>query len=257
MSFSSKLFVPVLAAAAGLPILSGASGGTRAQPVEAPEIRLHGLVHQEGGGIALLQFGTGRPRALRPGEAHHGFTVMEILLDRVLLESPEGEAIRLHFPETALPPPPREWVEPVVPPDSLPPAEPAVSEALPEGSDPPLPPSTLAPGASGDSVQRLFSRDEVRLRLQTELPRILQTAVVAPRIQGNEVVGLELIAFPEDTVLAETGLAPGDVLLAVNGREVRGMESLVVLVQRFQTAREIELKVDRAGEPLSLRYRIE
>ena len=102
-----------------------------------------------------------------------------------------------------------------------------------------------------------MSRDDVRLRLQSELPRILSNAVVAPRIVGNEVVGLELVAFPADTVLGATGLVPGDVLLAVNGRKVRGAESLAVLVQRFQTATQIELTVDRNGEIFPLRYRIE
>ena len=97
----------------------------------------------------------------------------------------------------------------------------------------------------------------MRLRLQSELPRILSSAVVAPRVLGNEIVGLELVAFPTDTVLGETGLVPGDVLLEVNGREVRGAESLAVLVQRFQTASQVELTVDRDGEVFPIRYRIE
>ena len=123
---------------------------------------------------------------------------------------------------------------------------------------PELPPvGAEAPSAPRDTGERTFSRDDVRLRLQSELPRILSSAVVAPRVLGNEVVGLELVNFPTDTVLGDTGLVPGDVLLAVNGREVRGAESLAVLVQRFQTASQIELTVDRDGEVFPLRYRIE
>ena len=222
----------------------------------APAIRLYGVVRQPGGGVALLRFGAGRPVALRVGESHRGFTVREVLADGVQLEAPDGRTLVVALPDTLtlaesgelppLPEPPMEseGVAEVPSPSELTPLEPP--PAIPQPSP-----------ASPERGERRFSRDDVRLRLQSELPRILAGAVVAPRVLGNEVVGLELVAFPTDTVLGETGLTPGDVLLAVNGREVRGAESLAVLVQRFQTASEIEITVDRDGEIFPLRYRIE
>ena len=224
---------------------------------EPAAIRLHGLVRQAGGGVALLQFGAGRPRTLRIGESHRGFTVKEVLLDRVVLEAAEGEVFDLHFPERSSPP----FAAPVSSGQARPPTDAPVppvgaEEEAGVGADPPVVAIRAAPPAA-DTGERRLSRDEIRLRLQSELPRILTNAVVAPRVRGSEVVGLELVAFPMDTVLGETGLVPGDVLMRVNGREVRGAESLAVLVQRFQTASDLELTVDRAGEIFALRYRIE
>lgn len=214
---------------------------------ENPEVRLRGVIEQAEGGIALLQFGAARSRALRLGEVHRGFRLREVRLDRVLLETPDGGALELRFPDAGAPPAPSR------PPPPRPAPAPLPEETVREEPVAPV----AAPSGAAPAGERVFRRDEVRLRLQGDLPRILSNSAVAPRVRGNEVEGLELIAFPMDTVLGETGLLPGDVLLSINGREVRGAESLAILVQRFQTASEVELAVDRGGEIVELRYRIE
>ena len=243
--------VSVFVLAAGLASAAPVPGQPAAAR-EEPAIRLYGVVRQQEAGVALLQFGDGRPLALRVGESHRGFTVVRVLAGGVRLRASGGQTLELDLPETLAP----EAGEPSPAPEAVaetpPPAEPAPGS---EPAPPPIP-APVVPNQR-DTGERTFSRDDVRLRLQSELPRILSSAVVAPRVLGNEVVGLELVAFPTDTVLGETGLVPGDVLLAVNGREVRGAESLAVLVQRFQTASQIELSVDRDGEVFPLRYRIE
>ena len=244
--------VSVFVLAAGLASAAPVPGQPAAAR-EEPAIRLYGVVRQQEAGVALLQFGDGRPLALRVGESHRGFTVVRVLAGGVRLRASGGQTLELDLPETLAGP---AAGEPAPAPEAVaetpPPAEPAPGS---EPAPPPIP-APVVPNPR-DTGERTFSRDDVRLRLQSELPRILSSAVVAPRVLGNEVVGLELVAFPTDTVLGETGLVPGDVLLAVNGREVRGAESLAVLVQRFQTASQIELSVDRDGEVLPLRYRIE
>ncbi|MDE2659472.1 MAG: hypothetical protein OXI45_04615 [Acidobacteriota bacterium] len=230
--------------------------GQQAGNPERSAIRLYGVVQQRDGGVALLQFAEGRPLALRVGEVHRGFRVLEVRDEGVRLQSPGGQVLAVGLPDRLVPP---EIGEPAASreaaADTRPPVE---SPARPETA-PPEPPPGEAQGLPPvrEAGERTFSRDDVRLRLQSELPRILSNAVVAPRVLGNEIVGLELVAFPTDTVLGETGLVPGDVLLKVNGREVRGAESLAVLVQRFQTASRVELTVDRNGDIFPLRYRIE
>ncbi len=236
--------------AAVLLLIPGALAASTKQPAEVSRVVLLGVIEQAGGGIALLRIGAFRPRALRVGESHRGFRLREVWSDRVVLESPAGETRELGFPEPAVAPPPARPARKAA-------AAPSPSPAHPEPAPgpEPRPPGGAAPAET--PADRFFSRDEVRLRLQSELPRILTSSAVVPRVRGTEVEGLELVAFPMDTLLGETGLLPGDVLLRVNGREVRGAESLAVLVQRFQTANEVELEVDRGGELLSLRYRIE
>ena len=236
---------------------SGPAPGQQAGNPERPAIRLYGVVQQRDGGVALLRFAEGRPLALQVGETHRGFTVVRVFGDGVELEAPDGRMLEVGLPDMAVPEETGESPPiPGTPVKTRPPVE------IPTGPEtsPPAPPAAEAqtpPPPPREAGERTFSRDDVRLRLQSELPRILSSAVVAPRVLGNEIVGLELVAFPTDTVLGETGLVPGDVLLEVNGREVRGAESLAVLVQRFQTASQVELTVDRDGEVFPIRYRIE
>lgn len=233
-----------------------AAGGRQAGTPEQPDIRLYGVVQQRDGGVALLQIAGGRPLALRVGEVHRGFTVLEVLADAIQLKAPDGQMLEVSLPDSLTLP---EMTEPAAsretPVETRPPAEIPGGPETAAAEPPPV--EARTPSPPRETGARTFSRDDVRLRLQSELPRILSSAVVAPRVLGNEIVGLELVAFPTDTVLGETGLVPGDVLLEVNGREVRGAESLAVLVQRFQTANQVELTVDRDGEVFPIRYRIE
>ena len=251
----------------------------------AAAVRLRGLMRVGDRAVALLEFHGGRPRRLQPGESAAGWALLRVEADRVVLESPTGEPVEIGLAEPSAAPAERSPPDPAPAEDGgasapAPPDGPAAeggpdagaAGGMPVGGMPldamgadgmmapgPAPPVSPAPpprAASGGGERR-FSRDEVRLRLATELPRILTGATVVPRIDGDEVVGLELVSFPTDTILGETGLLPNDVLLRVNDREVRGVESLAVLVQRFQTASRIELAVERGGEVLSLRYAIE
>ena len=248
-------FLVLPAALLALVVGLGAPGSS-AQPASgnaALPIRLYGVVEQERGGVALLRFGEARPVALRPDESHRGFVVRQVFGDRVRLEAPDGRVLDVGLPAAS-----RASAHPPVP-ETPRESDLASPEPLPGPVAPPEPPAgdptsaTVPPDRGGTRL----SRDEVRLRLQTELPRILASAVVAPRLLGTEVVGLELVAFPMDTVLGQTGLVPGDVLLAVNGRQVRGAESLAVLVQRFQTASRVEITVERDGAVFPLRLEIE
>lgn len=260
-----------LALSFGLPAsVAAAPGGGQ----ETRQIRLLGLMRQGERAVALLQFGPRRPERLLLGETGRDWTLVGVAADSVRLESSSGRTVEIPFraaaasapagiveteatpgtgaaaedpepaPEaTAHPPAEESLAEPEIPPTPVP---------DPAANDPAEPPPG---GATGG--ERRFSRDEVRLRLATELPRILTGATVLPRIRGDEVVGLELVSFPTDTILGETGLQPNDVLLRVNDREVRGVESLAILAQRFQTANRLELAVERNGEVVSLRYTIE
>ena len=266
--------VPALIAAPAGSATVGTSGN-RTQ--ETRHIRLLGLMQQGDRAVALVQFGPRRPQRLLLGETGRGWTLVGVGADSVRLESASGRTIEIPLPEAA------EALAPAVSEETDEEAEPGTAAAtpgdpapapganaydpmaehalagmeIPPPPDPATPAPTESPPGAATGGERRFSRDEVRLRLATELPRILTGATVLPRIRGDEVVGLELVSFPADTILGETGLLPNDVLLRVNDREVRGVESLAILAQRFQTANRLELAVERNGEVVSLRYTIE
>ena len=272
----SRLSLPQSFAALFLALSFGLPASVAAAPgggQETSQIRLLGLMRQGERAVALLQFGPRRPERLLLGETGRDWTLVGVEADSVRLESSSGRTVEIPLRAAASAPAgiveteatpgtgaAAEDPEPSPEATAAAPAEEFLAE--PEIPPPPVPdpaannPAESSPGGATGGERR-FSRDEVRLRLATELPRILTGATVLPRIRGDEVVGLELVSFPTDTILGETGLQPNDVLLRVNDREVRGVESLAILAQRFQTANRLELAVERNGEVVSLRYTIE
>lgn len=274
----SRLSLPRSFAAVFLALSFGLPASVAAAPgggQETRQIRLLGLMRQGDRAVALLQFGPRRPERLLLGETGRGWTLVGVEADSVRLESSSGRTVEIPLREAVETSASAGMAETETSPESAAAAEdpelaPEATAAAPAEeslAEPEIPPPPVPDPAANDPAapspggvtggERRFSRDEVRLRLATELPRILTGATVLPRIRGDEVVGLELVSFPTDTILGETGLQPNDVLLRVNDREVRGVESLAILAQRFQTANRLELAVERNGEVVSLRYTIE
>ncbi len=203
-------------------------------------VRFVGVARQGDREVALLEFGSGPGCRLMQGEECRGLRLVGLEGGVLTLIGEEGTfALELSAGHSSG----KEAMS----------RSPERLSAVRREPEAPADSVTERPSASADTAERrLFSRDEVRLRLPGELPRILSASTLIPRIIGSEVAGLELVSFPEDTILGETGLLPGDVLLSVGGREVRGVESLAVLVQRFQTADRLDLLVDRNEQILTL-----
>jgi S1-C subfamily serine protease len=48
------------------------------------------------------------------------------------------------------------------------------------------------------------------------------------------------------------GLAAGDVVLAVGGREVRGLEHALAMLRSYQEDEQVQVRVHRKGQTLEL-----
>jgi type II secretory pathway component PulC len=61
----------------------------------------------------------------------------------------------------------------------------------------------------------------------------------------------------EGSWLAELGLQRGDVIRAVNGRPLDGLESSMAVLAELPTRQEVEVEIDRNGQRAVRRVRIE
>lgn len=103
-------------------------------------------------------------------------------------------------------------------------------------------------------VRRSISRVEAHQRLEREIPVILSDTELTPRVVEGEVRGLELLRLPDGTVLAQSGLRPGDVLRSINEQPLRGLDSLWNLLARFADDDELRIIVERRGEVVRFAY---
>jgi type II secretion system protein C len=112
------------------------------------------------------------------------------------------------------------------------------------------------PAANEDTgwIRRAFPREVARERLEKEIPVILKETDLAPEVQDGEVRGLSLARVPDGTLLSESGLLPGDVLVSINGEPLRGVDALWELIARLVDQEEIRLVIRRRGETLKLAY---
>jgi S1-C subfamily serine protease len=78
--------------------------------------------------------------------------------------------------------------------------------------------------------------------------------VAAPhalRDTAGHTVGMMVMSIAADSPGAKAGIAPGDILLTVDGAPVR-MRSLAALLDASSVGRQVQLRVIRGGEILSL-----
>ncbi len=109
-------------------------------------------------------------------------------------------------------------------------------------------------GGESEWIRRAFPREASRARLEKEMPVILNETDLTPRVEDGEVRGLSVARLPDGTLLAETGLLPGDLLVSINGEPLVGVEALWDLLPRLVDQEEIRIVVRRRGEVLKLAY---
>lgn len=85
----------------------------------------------------------------------------------------------------------------------------------------------------------------------------LRNIDVRERLEGERFIGWELVSVaPSASALRSVDLAPGDLLLAVNGRGLPRPDALFALWGELRTAEEIVVQLDRAGTPVELRFEV-
>ena len=76
---------------------------------------------------------------------------------------------------------------------------------------------------------------------------------MAPRMNGTQLTGVTVQAQGNGDGLRALGLAPGDVVTAVNGRRLRTAEQLQGILAEQGPARGVTLQVERGGRVITLR----
>ena len=85
----------------------------------------------------------------------------------------------------------------------------------------------------------------------------LRQLEVAPRLTGERFVGWQLVQLLDHTgPLHDVDLAPGDVLLAINGKPLSRPEQLQVVWDSLRTANEVTAQMWRGDQKLELRFAV-
>jgi general secretion pathway protein C len=200
--------------------LSGAGGPVT---VTSLNLKLFGIRQDQasGQGSAIIAGSDGQQRSVAVGEEiEPGVTLKAVDFDSVTI-SRGGAEEQLFMDQSEAP----ATVTPPGAPASAAPAPPVVQPTTSvEPGSPPVPPSKLYP-------------NEVSM---------------APRMNGTQLTGVTVRPQGNGGSFRALGLAPGDVVLAVNGRRIQSAEQARTLAADLGSAR-VTLQVERDGRVMTLR----
>jgi hypothetical protein len=118
-------------------------------------------------------------------------------------------------------------------------------------------PRAVAPSGKGLRTGTI-PRDRLVAVLDAGPGMFLRQLEVAPRMSGERFVGWQLVQLLDHTgPLHDVDVAPGDVLLAINGKPLERPDELQGVWDSLRTANELTARLWRGEAKLELRFTID
>jgi general secretion pathway protein C len=149
-------------------------------------------------------------------------------------------------------------VPPPAAPGSPPPASPATPEpgpATPSRGAATVPPEIAAKIQKVSDTEFSIDRSVVDNILERQA-ELMKSARIVPEQKDGKVLGVRLFGIRPDTLLGTLGLQNGDRLETINGFNMASPEKALEAYARLRTASNLNVKVTRRGQPVSIDYRI-
>ena len=116
------------------------------------------------------------------------------------------------------------------------------------------PTAPAGPGLRSGTI----ARDRLLAVLDAGPPSFLRQLEVTPRMSGERFVGWELVQLVDPaSPLTDIDVAPGDVLLSINGRPLSRPDQLQLLWDSLRTANALTAQLWRGADKLTLEFAIE
>jgi general secretion pathway protein C len=138
--------------------------------------------------------------------------------------------------------------------------EPAAA-ATPTPSPPVATGATSVPDDIASKVQKVsdteFNVDRsVVDKILENQAELMKSARIVPEQKDGKVVGIRLFGIRPDTLLGTLGMQNGDRLESINGFNMASPEKALEAYARLRTASNLNVKINRRGQPVSIDYRI-
>ena len=118
-------------------------------------------------------------------------------------------------------------------------------------------PRPIAPAGKGARTGTI-ARARLNAVLDAGPAAFLRQIEVAPRLAGERFIGWELVQLVDrGSPLADVDLVPGDVLLAVNGKQLSRPDQLQVLWDALRSANAVHAQLWRGDDQLVIEFAIE
>lgn len=120
---------------------------------------------------------------------------------------------------------------------------------------------TKLPDDIKDKIQRVSDNEfnvdrSVVDQILENQAELMRSARIVPEQKDGKVVGIRLFGIRPDTLLGSLGLQNGDRLESINGFNMASPEKALEAYARLRTASNLNVKISRRGQSMSIDYRI-
>lgn len=136
----------------------------------------------------------------------------------------------------------------------------ARGEVPPDREDRPVLPVTVLepPPTAAELGEGEIQRGDLIAFLNEGPPQIFQALHLSPVLSGSEFAGFSIVSIEvESGPIAESGLREGDVVTAINGRDISRVEMFLEVWESMESAEQLNIDYVRDGRARTLAWHIQ
>jgi len=103
-------------------------------------------------------------------------------------------------------------------------------------------------------LKKEIIRSEVEIRVNQELPQIMNETRFLPYVVEDKIRGFKLTKVAQRGLLSDLGIQQNDIVVAINNTEINSLASIYSVISIFKTADRILLDIERKGYPIQILY---
>ncbi|MFW5937051.1 MAG: type II secretion system protein GspC [Desulfosalsimonas sp.] len=102
-----------------------------------------------------------------------------------------------------------------------------------------------------------IDREEVSAAMQ-DVNKLMRQVRVRPYFdEDGSPAGIMLSGIRSNSIFEDMGLESGDIVKAINGRQIRSVEDAMQFYENLKSASEVELQIQRSDSQQTIQYRID
>lgn len=112
-------------------------------------------------------------------------------------------------------------------------------------------------GNSGPGNQRNIPIDRREVEsAMGDINNLMRQISVKPHISDGKPDGIAVASVQPNSIFKKAGLQSGDVILSIDGKEIKTFEDVMGMYESLKTSSRIEMQVKRGDTPVSLVYNL-
>ncbi len=110
--------------------------------------------------------------------------------------------------------------------------------------------------SSADTINMTIKRSMIDESMK-DINTLMKQVRVRPHFTGGEADGILLYGIKQKSIFREMGIRNGDIIMGVDGKDIRSVEDAITLYDTLRNASEAKIEIKRRGKKKELLYHVE